>query len=448
MQQLLEDKDYYLAAHPEFLETLGPGQPEWLGELRGEALEHFDALGFPHPRLEEWRYTNVAPFTRVPFRPAPMGAAAPRREALPAYDLGGIESVRLAFVNGRFSPDLSELGGLPGGVTVGPLSALLTSRPELLEEHLNLSREPRGNAFAALNTAFLEDGAAVVLPPGTEVEQPIHILYVSVPGEGPVRSHPRTLVVAGAGSRATVLECYAGPEGGLYFTNPLTQIVAAEESSLEHLKIQRESEEAFHVGSVSIRQKGDSEVRSLNYSVGAALARTDIHVSLDAEGATCELDGLYLARDEQHADTRITVDHAVPRCSSHELYKGILAERGTGVFNGRIIVRPDAQQTDASQSSKALLLSDEVEVHAQPQLEIHADDVKCSHGSTIGRLDEDALFYLRSRGLAAGEARRLLTLAFASEVLTGVSSEPLRRRLENLVHQRLAGVAAAGGGLT
>jgi Fe-S cluster assembly protein SufD len=446
MQQQVEDKDYYLAAHPEFLEALGPGQPPWLDELRGEGLEHFEALGFPHPRLEEWRYTNVAPFTQIPFRPAPLGAPSPRRETLPAYDLGGIESVRLAFVNGRFSPDLSELGGLPGGVTVGPLSALLASRPELLEEHLSLSREPRGNAFTALNTAFLEDGAAVVLPPGAEIERPIHLLYLSIPGEGPLRSHPRTLVVAGAGSRATVLECYAGPEGGLYFTNPLTQIEAAEEAAIEHLKIQRESEDAFHVGAVHIRQKGASSVSSLNYSVGGAMARTDVRVSLDAEGASSELDGLYLARHTQHADTRITVDHAVPRCSSRELYKGILAERGKGIFNGRIIVRPDAQQTEASQSSKALLLSDDVEVHAQPQLEIHADDVKCSHGSTVGRLDEDALFYLRSRGLAAAEARRLLTLAFASEVLTGVSSEPLRRRLENLVHERLTDVAAAGGG--
>ena len=243
-----------------------------------------------------------------------------------------------------------------------------------------------------------------------------------------------------------MLECFAGPQGGLYFSNPVTQIVAAEESAIGHLKIQRESPEAFHVGAVFIRQAGASLVRSLNYSVGAALARTDIHVRLDAEGARSELDGLYLARDDQHADTRTTVDHAVPRCSSQEFYKGILAERGRGIFNGRIVVRPDAQQTDAVQSSKALLLSDDVEIHAQPQLEIHADDVKCAHGSTIGCLDEDALFYLRSRGLDSAEARRLLTLAFASEVLARVSHEPLRRRLEKLVHERLSGVTAAGGG--
>lgn len=439
MQHAADAKEHYLAGHREFLAGLEGAQPSWLRDLRRGALDRFAEAGFPHRRIEEWRYTSVDSLTRIPFRAAPgNGSPIPGGEADEPFVFPGEEACRLVFMDGRYAPHLSSLETLPGEIRVADLAGTLAERPELIEEHLAGSAPQAENAFAALNTAFLSDGGVVLLPPGTVLERPVHLLYLSTASPEPTRSHPRTLIVAGDGSRATVIESYVGAAGGVYFTNAVCGIVAGENAVVDHLKIQRESEEAFHLAALEVRQERGSTVHSTNLSFGARLARNDILFALEAEGARCTLDGLYLVDGERHVDNQTTVDHRTPRCGSHERYKGIMAGRARGVFNGRIIVRPDAQQTDARQSNRNLLLSDEVEIHAKPQLEIHADDVTCSHGATVGRLDDDALFYLRSRGLGAGEARMILTRAFAGEILEGVRSRSVRRRLEDVLNARLS----------
>jgi Fe-S cluster assembly protein SufD len=439
MQHAADAKEHYLAGHREFLAGLEGGQPSWLGDLRREALDRFAEAGFPHKRMEDWRYTSVDPLIRIPFRAAPAnGGPVPGGDADEPFVYPGEEAGRLVFIDGRYAPHLSSLEALPGEVWVNGLAATLAEQPELLEEHLSGSDPFTDNAFTALNTAFLADGGMVVLPPDTVLERPVHLLYLTTASPEPTRSHPRTLVVAGDGSRVAVIVSYAGAVGSTYFTNAVCGIVAGRNATVDHLKIQRESEEAFHLAALEVRQAEGSTVRSVNLSFGACLARNDIIFSLEAEDARCTLDGLYLVDGERHVDNQTTVDHRVPRCHSQERYKGILAGRARGVFNGRVIVRPDAQQTDARQSNRNLLLSDDVEIHAKPQLEIHADDVACAHGATVGRLDEDALFYLRSRGLGAGEARLVLTRAFAGEILESVRSVPVRRRLEEVLNARLA----------
>jgi Fe-S cluster assembly protein SufD len=328
---------------------------------------------------------------------------------------------------------------LPAGVSAGSLAEAVTSGSSTLESHLARYAGFTNHAFVALNTALVEDGAVVSIDKDVVLAEPIQLVYLSVPGGRPTVSHPRTLILAGQKSQASVVEIYAGPDGTAYFTNAVTEIVAREGALLEHYKVQSEGDKAFHVATVQAVQDRGSVVTSHNVSLGGALARNDINSVLDAEGAECFLNGLFIADGKQHVDNHTLLDHAKPNCASRELYKGILSGQASGVFNGKIIVRKDAQKTNAIQSNKNLLLSGESVINTKPQLEIFADDVRCTHGATVGQLDQEALFYMRSRGIPARQSRDLLTHAFAAELLDAMRWQPLREALDDELRRRLAG---------
>jgi len=430
-----EERDLYRASFDRFARGLVQADPPWLRALRTAAMARFAAKGFPTTRDEAWRFTNVSPLARGDFRPAPLARDVP---ALP--ELPGLRGPQAIFVNGRFSPEHSS-AAREKGVEIRSLRETLLRDPRRLEAHL-VGAASQATAFADLNTAFLEDGAVVFVAPGTIVAEPIHLVFLSTNPEGqPTVAYPRVLVIAGRHSQARVVETYAGPDGHAYFTNAVTEIVVEEDAILERYKLQRESGAAFHVHSAAARLLRGARFADHAFSLGAALARNDIGVLFDGEGGECSLNGLFLADGRSHTDTHTVIDHARPRCSSRELYKGILDGAARGVFDGLIVVRKDAQKTDSGQTNKNLLLSREALVHSIPRLEILADDVKCKHGSTTGQLDETALFYLRSRGIGEAAARSLLVYAFASDVIAAVRVEPLRAAVERHLVSRLPGVA-------
>ncbi len=386
---------------------------------------------------------HLAPLARQTFAAAPAanGVADGAAAALVAAARLGV-GIELVFVNGRYAADLSTPGPLPAGVVVASLAATLAAQPGLLEPHLGRLADLEADGMAALNSACVEDGAVVLLlPDGVALDAPVHCLFVSMPGDAPTVSHPRTLIVAGAASRATVIEHYVG--AGVYWTNAVTEIVLGAGADHTHHRVQREDVRAFHLATLAAAQGADSRFTSHAVSFGAALSRGDLATRFDAAGAACRFDGLYVADGAQHVDHHTTIDHRQPRGVSRELYKGILGGRASGVFNGKVLVRPDAQQTDAQQMNRTLLLSDDAQIDTKPQLEIFADDVKCSHGATIGQLDEDAIFYLRGRGIGAADARRLLIHAFANELVERVAVAPLRRQLETALAARLPAMTGA-----
>jgi Fe-S cluster assembly protein SufD len=444
MPTLTRETETYLAQFVELEKRLARRGPASLLPLRREAIARFAELGFPTTRDEEWKYTSVAPITRTAFQPARRESGAPSPERLP---FGQITRCRLVFVNGWLAPQLSTLEALPRGVTVRSLADALENDFGCVEAHLARGARCRDHAFVALNTALMEDGAFVRIALGAVVEEPIHLLFLGTAGDAPSVSHPRVLIVAEENSQATILESYAGVENRTdagnrpYFTNAVTEIVAAENAVLDHYKTQRESEAAFHVATLWVRQARSSNFSSHSISLGGALVRNDITAVLGGPGIESTLNGLYVVGGRQHVDNHTAIDHANPHCNSHELYKGILDGHATGVFSGKIFVREDAQKTDAKQTNQNLLLSRDAVIDTKPQLEIFADDVRCTHGATVGQLDADALFYLRSRGIGEAEARGLLTYAFASDILGRIKVEPLRAALEDLLFAQLPSTA-------
>jgi Fe-S cluster assembly protein SufD len=432
-------KQTYLAAFETFEAATPPGTPAWLRERRRAAIARFAEIGFPSPREEDWRYTNLSPIVTTPFRPAVDAAAdALGPGAIEPFRLGPAAWPRLVFVNGRYAPALSAPGPLPAGVRAGSLAAALAGDADGLAPHLARSARD-ADGFIALNTAFLQDGAFLSLPPGVVVETPIQLLFVTLsagPGAAPL-AQPRNLVLAGPGSQATLVERYVSLAPDAYLTNAVTEVVAAPGAVLDHVKLQEESENAFHVGTLHVQLERDAGFTSCSVTMGARLARNTLHMTLAAEGATCTLDGLYVVGGRQHVDNHITVDHTRPHGTSRQLYKGILDGKSKAVFNGRIVVRPGAQKTDAYQTNKNLLLSDGPEVASKPWLEIFADDVKCTHGAADGQLSEEAIFYLRSRGLSEAAARSLLTYGFANEVIGRIRIEPVRTHVDTLLRDRL-----------
>jgi Fe-S cluster assembly protein SufD len=446
MEAVARPNDLYSASLASFEEKRFAGEPEWLAGIRREALSRFAALGFPGVKNEEWKYTNVGPIAKVPFRlaneqaeieegPRPGASSARASEGRP---LPGGEGSRIVFLNGRHAPGLSKAAA--GPAVVRSLREALREEPRLLEPHLSRHASFERNAFTALNTAFLEDGAFVRIPRGTIAGEPVHLIFLSAADGEPAVSHPRNLILAEANSQATIIETYIAsvPErAGVSFTNAVTEVVCEEGAVLEHYKVQRESLSAFHVQTIQAALRRASNFASHNLCLGAALARTDINVLFTAEGSECALNGLFLANGTQHMDNHTLIDHAKPRCTSRELYKGILDGRSRGVFHGKIIVRQDAQKTDAVQTNKNLLLSREALVNSTPALEILADDVKCRHGSTIGQLDANALFYLRSRGIGEREARALLTYGFAADLTRRIRVPWVREEVEAFLGLRL-----------
>ena len=416
----------------------------WLAPMRSEAIERFEALGLPTLRDEAWRKTDLRALARTAFQPA-EGIASPEAAAVAdrvtALSFPDIHSHRLVFLNGRFVPELADIGALPEGVRVESLSHTLNEAPQLAEPHLGKVADWQGQAFGALNTAFMSDGGYVLVPDGAAVEAPIHLIFLVTPGADgePVAHYPRNLYVVGDGAVATVLETYAGlgDDGAVYLTNALSEAVVGKEGRLTHYKRQQESESAFHVARLQARQEGESTVASFNIALGGKIARTDIDIHVD--GSHCEtlLKGLYMGHQEQHIDNHTRLDHALPDCHSHERYKGILDGKASSVFTGSILVRQDAQKTDAIQENSGLLLSRAATLNTQPQLEIFADDVKCTHGATVGELPESQLFYLRARGIPEEEATGILTYGYANEIIALIEIEPLRAQLEQLIRRRV-----------
>jgi Fe-S cluster assembly protein SufD len=408
--------------------------------LREAAFARFAELGLPTTQDEEWKYTSLAPLAQVQFTPAVEDKLhGPTLEQLDRLAGGppGDGAVRLVFVDGHHRPELSSHAASYGRAFIGSLAAALAERPELVERELARHADYQRDALVALNTAFIEDGAFIYLPAGEVLQAPIHLLFVSTsPGTATV-SQPRNLIVAGAGSQATVVETYAGLFDNVYFTNAVTEVVLGEGARLDHTKLQEESARAFHIALLHVHHGRDSRFTSHSVALGAALARNEVRTLFASEGSECTLNGLYMATDKQHLDNRTLIDHQSPHCTSRELYKGVLDGHSRGVFSGRVLVRMDAQKTDASQTNRNLLLSEDALVNTKPQLEIFADDVKCAHGAAVGKLDEDALFYLRSRGLGREAARSLLTYAFASEMVNLIPLGPLRARVRELVTSRL-----------
>jgi Fe-S cluster assembly protein SufD len=408
----------------------GAEAPE-LGALRADALASFADGGLPTTSHEEWRYTSLAGFSRLAFELAPA-EAPPSRNQVEAIAAPFFACSAYVFVDGRFTPELSSPSTLADGVRVDRLGAAV---PPDFGSLVNVKQHP----FAALNTALFEDVAVVSVPADAVAEQPIHLVFVST-GAGPPRaSFPRVLIEAGRGSRALVIQDHVSLGAGPRLTAAVSEARVAENASLELVLLQRESDETFHFGSQQVRLARDARFASRTLTLGGALVRNDLAALLAAPGAECHLDGLFLGSGERLVDNHTLVDHAEPHCTSRELYKGILADRSRGVFRGRIVVRPDAQKTDAQQSNANVLLGSGAEIDTKPQLEIWADDVRCSHGASIGRLDEDALFYLRSRGIGEAAARDLLTRGFAAEVLERIGSEPLAEALGDLLLERLTG---------
>jgi Fe-S cluster assembly protein SufD len=432
MTQVVEKLQPWIAT----VEGRAQSGPRWLQDVRDKAAARFAALGFPTVRDEEWRFTNVAPIASTEFAAAARAEVSmAEMDALPYGNL----PFRIAIVNGHFSAALSRLNNLPTGVRAGSLAAAFSDHADVVARYYGHLADFHGRAFVALNTALAADGAYLYIPDGTIMEQPIEILFVAAGGGStPEMTQARTLVVAGDRSQVRVVETYASLRGGVYFTNGVTEVFAGESAVIDHYKVQQEGLDAFHVATLQVNAQRHANFSSHSFSLGGKLVRNDANAVLDGEGAEVTLSGLYLADGERLVDNHTTIDHAKAHCPSHEVYKGIIGGKARAVFNGKIIVRQDAQKTDAKQTNRALLLSDSASINTKPQLEIFADDVKCTHGAAIGQLDEDAIFYLRARGLTFFEARDLLIHAFAGEIIDRVRVEPLKQALEAELYAQLA----------
>ena len=421
--------------------------PEWAATLRRSALERFAANGFPTTKNEDWRFTSVSGIAETDFLAMTAPGGEVTREALAPF-LFSADWHAIVFVNGRHAPELSTPGALPTGVRVLALADALREMPELLEKHLGRSAsfDSPEQAFTALNTAYILDGAVVHLAREAVCEKPIHLVYVTDAMAARGAMHPRNLVVADRHAKGTVVESYVALGEANYLTNAVTEISVADGATLTHLKIQRESSRAFHVGTIEATQGRDSHFVSFSFSIGGRLTRTNVYAHLAGEGCGATLNGLYMLDGEQHTDHQTLIVHAQPNCYSRELYKGVLDGTSHGVFNGKVYVDPIAQKTDGKQTNNTLLLSPRATIDTKPQLEIFADDVKCTHGATVGRIDETALFYMKSRGVSSYLARRLLTYAFAADVLETIEDGQVRMQLEALTLERFTQTAGMGNG--
>ena len=436
MSQALAEQDQYLSDFERFEER--GAAPAWVQSIRREAISRFAALGFPTTKDEEWKYTSVAPIFKIPFKPATaQGNGVNTVEALDRTVPISLPAERLAFIDGHYSKELSSRPRHSERVTVSSLAGALASDPEALRPHLARYADFKTSAFVALNTAFLEDGAFVYIPRGAIIEEPIFILFISTAGGETEVSYPRNLIVADRDSQVTLVEAYLGPENRVYFTSGVTEIVAGENAVVDHYKLLLEGGEAFHVATQQAQLERNSNFTSHLITLGGSLVRNDVNAVLAGEGVECVLNGLFLATGKQHVDSHTRIDHVKPHGMSRELYKGILDGKAKGVFNGKIYVHKSAPKTDAKQTNKNLLLSQDAAIDTKPQLEIYNNDVNCTHGSTIGQISQDALFYLRARGLGPDEARKLLTYAFASEIIRGIKVASVREQMDDLLIARL-----------
>ncbi|WP_114395121.1 Fe-S cluster assembly protein SufD [Oleisolibacter albus] len=405
----------------------------WLADLRRAGRDRFAALGLPTPRNEAWKFTTLRPLEKLSFAPVPADAPAVPVDAIPAV---AADSHRLVFVDGRFRPDLSRRQGLPAGVTLLSLGEALSTVPAQVEAMLGRTAAVDGHALLALNAAYLADGVLLHVAKGVTVDRPIELVFLAAGGsaDAPLAWHPRLLLALEDNAEATLVEQHLGRDGAVYLSNVAAEVVAGPGARLHHYKLQEEGRDAFHLATLTTRLGRDATYDSFVLNLGARLARHEARSLLDGTGITCRVSGAYAIAGSQHSDITTLIDHAHPHCTSREVVKGVIGGQGRAVFQGKIIVRPDAQKTDGYQLNRALLLSDTAEIDSKPELEIYADDVKCSHGATAGELDDDQLFYLRARGLPLEQARALLVAAFLDEAVDEVVSEPVREHFRSRIH--------------
>ncbi len=407
-------------------------EPAWRRAVRTRALDRYREEGLPNTRDEEWLYT---PVTSIIDANPPLAAGGEVTASdIEPFRFDDFEGPQVVFVDGRLSPALSDLRPLPAGARLTTISELLEAGDPWLEAHFGRAIQFRQRGFTALNEAWNTDGAVLIVDADVEVTTPVHVIYYST---GAGASYPRTIIVVGRRGRIPVVETFAGPADRQYFVNAVTELIADEAGHVDHYKVQRESVAAQHIASMHLHLATTADVATHNITLGGALTRNDINATLAGERIECTVNGLYLVDGDRLVDNHTAIDHASPRCHSFEIYKGVLDDRGRGVFNGKIFVRQDAQKTDAKQTNQVLLLSDDATINTKPQLEIYADDVKCTHGATVGQLSEEALFYLRSRGIPEPDARDLLVHAFAEDIVDRIRIEPVRHALERVLLARL-----------
>ncbi len=440
-QKAPTQKDLYIESFESFERNGFSRDPSWVQTLRKDAISRFAELGFPTTRRgnEEWKYTDIGPIAKVPFQtPLKPVQVSLAKEDMERFTLGESDWTRMVFVDGRLKDELSISSLLPPDVSVLSMADAMLTKPELMEKHLAKYKSYDRNAFVALNTAFIQDGAFIHIPDGTIVDKPIHIIYIATAAEPDMVSYPRTLVVAGRDSKADIIESYWTLSDDRYFTNAVTEIVVEEGASIKYHKMEFQGESAFHITNTQVVQKRDSHFTSINIDIGGRLVRNNIDLLTAEENTNCLINGLYLITGLQHVDNQVILDHAKPYTTSRELYKGVLGGKSRSVFHGSIIVRPGAVKVNANQVDKNLLLSNKAEADTKPAFWIYCDDVRCGHGAACGQMDEDSLFYLRSRGLDEETARVFLTRGFVNEIIESIDNEAIRGHVDELVKDKLS----------
>ncbi len=439
-QQRLKSEEGYIGAFDLFQRNGAAGDPVWAQQLRRGAIARFNEMGFPVARRgnEEWKYTDVGPIARTLFQPASatMPLALTDQE-LEEFTFGKARGGRIIFVDGSYDARLSSLTSLPAGVSVLNLAEAMVAKGNLVKQHLARYAAYENNAFTALNTAFVHDGAFIQIAEGALVEEPIHILFVSTGRQQDVVTYPRVLILAGKDSKATIIESYGSPSPGRYFSNAVTEVLVSPGAALKYYKVQQQSLQAFHITNTHVFNSRGGSFSAVNLDLGGRLVRNNLNMLMAEDDCSCVLNGLYMLTGSQHVDNQVIIDHAASYTSASELYKGILDGKSHSVFHGSIIVRKGLHKVYAQQVDKNLLLSDQAEADTKPALWIYSDDVKCGHGAACGQMDEKALFYLRSRGMDEKAARRVLTRAFATEVLDSITDEPIRASVDQLVQDKL-----------
>ena len=429
-----ETIQHYLA---DFRQFQNIKKDDWFAKQRQSAFNIFQEAGFPSTRKENWKYTDVRPIAKNLFSNIANSNAKINDSEIEATLFKELECIELVFVNGIYSEKYSNIKNLPNGLTIKNMANALVNDEDFLKKHLSQYVNGDSSSFTALNTAFIQDGAYINVPSDLTLERPISITYISKDNSNVFATHPRNLIFMGENSKASIIENYIGIDDTNYFTNAVTETSLSQGASLKHYKIQQESSSAFHISNLNTSQNKDSRFESHSISIGGALVRNDINARLNEEGAEIIMNGLYMTDNTQHIDNHTRVDHFKPHTQSNQNYRGVLNGKSRGVFNGKVVVHPQAQKIEAYQNNANLLLSDDSEIDTKPELEIYADDVKCNHGATIGQLDNDMLFYLRSRAVDEQTARSLLTYAFADEIINNISFQSIKNKLEHLIIGRL-----------
>jgi len=435
MKESTDIKQYFINQFDEFEKSLNGEKSSEFHKLRKSAISNFQELSFPTQKDEEWKYTNISPLLKHNFSSAQIKEdVAP--DIINKFLFDKLEHSLLVFVNGIYSPKLSNITDLPEGVEVGSIAEAIKNNNPLVKKHIGNYAKNGNYFFTTLSSAFIKDGAFVYVPDGKIVEDAIHIIFYTSSENEKLITQPRNLFIAGKNSQVSIIEHYVSDEESIYFTNSVTEIFTDENAIVDHIKLQEESKKAFHIARMEVDQERSSNFSSHLISHGAEISRNDFNARFNDEGSECMLNGLFMIDDEQLFDAHTMIDHAKPHCNSHEHYKGILQDKSKGVFNGKVMVRQDAQKTNAFQQNNTILLSNDAVMNTKPQLEIFADDVKCSHGATIGKLNDEAKFYLKSRGIGEEAATAILIHAFASDVITSIKIPALRDYLEEIITKR------------